>query len=80
MEGSAASTTKCELRLGKNDDRSCPPAPIAVVDCATWSVPVETVRAATLAARAALFVRVYEKKFIRDSREEIEYDEGPIRR
>jgi len=30
-------------------------------DLKAWSVPVETVRAATLAARAALFVRVYEK-------------------
>jgi hypothetical protein len=70
VEGSVASASKCELRLGKDDDRSCPPAPRVVVDCATWSVPVETVRAATLAARAALFVRVYEKKFIPDPREE----------
>jgi hypothetical protein len=77
VEGSAALATECELRLGKTDDRSCPPAPMAIVDCATWSVPVETVRAATLAARAALFVRVYEKKFIPDPREEIDYD-GPI--
>jgi hypothetical protein len=46
------------------------------VDCTTWSVPVETVRAATLTARAALFVRVYEKKFIPDPREEIENDDG----
>ncbi len=77
VEGSVASANECELRLGKGDDRSCPPAPMAIVDCATWSVPVETVRAATLAARAALFVRVYEKKFIPDPREEIEYD-GPV--
>jgi hypothetical protein len=77
VEGSVASATECELRLGKDDDRSCPPAPMAIVDCATWSVPVETVRAATLAARAALFVRVYEKKFIPDPREE--YDD-PIER
>ncbi len=77
VEGSIASANECVLRLGKDEDRSCPPAPMAVVDCATWSVPVETVRAATLAARAALFVRVYEKKFISDPREEIEYD-GPI--
>jgi hypothetical protein len=74
VEGSVASASECDLRLGKDDDRSCPPAPMAVVDCATWSVPVETVRAATLAARAALFVRVYEKKFIPGPREEIEYD------
>ncbi|HEX4961895.1 MAG TPA: hypothetical protein VF173_13720 [Thermoanaerobaculia bacterium] len=77
VEGSVASANECELRLGKDDDRSCPPAPMAVVDCAAWSVPVETVRAAMLAARAALFVRVYEKKFIPDPLEEIEYD-GPI--
>jgi hypothetical protein len=77
VEGSLASATECALRLGKGGDRSCPPAPMSFVDCATWSVPVETVRAAALAARAALFVRVYEKKFIPDPREEIEHD-GPV--
>lgn len=78
VEGPVASATECELRLGKDENRSCPPAPIAVVDCATWSVPVETVRAATLAARAALFVRVYEKKFIPDPREEIEHEDAML--
>jgi hypothetical protein len=77
VEGSLASATECVLRLGKDGDRSCPPAPMAIVDCATWSVPVETVRAATQAARAALFARVYEKKFIPDPRVEIEHD-GPV--
>jgi hypothetical protein len=76
VEGSVVSATDCELRLGKDGDRSCPPVPMAVVDCATWSVPVETARAAMLAARAALFARVYEKKFIPDPHEEIESDGG----
>src|SRR5215218_3061309 len=40
VEGSLASATECALRLGKDGDRSCPPAPMAVVDCTTWSVPV----------------------------------------
>jgi hypothetical protein len=77
VEGSLASVTECALRLGKDGDRSCPPAPMAVVDCKAWSVPVETVHGAMLAARAALFVRVYEKKFIPGPREEILHD-GPI--
>jgi hypothetical protein len=77
VEGSVASATDCELRLGKDGDRSCPPVPMAFVDCATWSVPVETARAAMLAARAALFSRVYEKKFIPDPREETDDDSVP---
>ncbi len=65
VEGARASVSECVLRLGQDEDRSCPPAPLALVDCATWSVPAD-------AARAALFVRVYEKKFIADPREELE--------
>jgi hypothetical protein len=70
VEGARASASDCVLRLGLDEDRSCPPAPLALVDCATWSVPADAARAALLAARAALFVRVYEKKFIADPREE----------
>ena len=77
VEGSVASATECGLRLGKDGDRSCPPVPMAFVDCWTWSVPAETARAAMLAARAALFVRVYEKKFIPDPREETDDDFVP---
>jgi len=72
VESAAASASECVLRLGKDDDRSCPPLPLALVDCATWSVPADAARTALLAARAALFVRVYEKKFIADPREERE--------
>lgn len=71
VEGTHASASDCVLRLGEDDDRSCPPAPFALVDCATWSVPADAVRSATLAARAALFVRVYEKEFIAGPREEL---------
>jgi hypothetical protein len=74
VEGAHASASDCVLRLGNDDDRSCPPAPLALVDCATWSVPADAARAALLAARAALFVRVYQKKFIADPREESEDD------
>jgi len=70
VEGARASASDCVLRLGKDEDRSCPPAPLALVDCATWSVPADAARAAMLEARAALFVRVYEKKFIADPRQE----------
>ncbi len=70
VEGDRATASDCVLRLGEDEDRSCPPAPLALVDCATWSVPADAARAAMLAARAALFVRVYEKKFIADPREE----------
>ncbi|HEV8581982.1 MAG TPA: hypothetical protein VGX68_23170 [Thermoanaerobaculia bacterium] len=72
VEGARASASDCVLRLGNDEDRSCPPAPLALVDCATWSVPADAARAVTLAARAALFVRVYEKKFIADPRQESE--------
>lgn len=75
-EGASASATECVLRLGLEDDRSCPPAPPALVDCATWSVPAETARAAALEARAAFFVRIYEKKFIAGPREERLDDDG----
>lgn len=77
VEGARASASDCVLRLGQDEDRSCPPAPPALVDCATWSVPADAARAALLTARAALFARVYEKKFIADPREEIDYD-GPV--
>jgi hypothetical protein len=77
LEGARASVNECVLRLGRDEDRSCPPAPLALVDCATWSVPADAARAAMLAARAALFVRVYEKKFIADPREESEGG-GPV--
>ncbi len=77
-EGAGASATECVLRLGDDEDRSCPPAPLSLVDCATWSVPAEAVRAATRAARAALFVRVYEKKFVADPRQEREGDDDGV--
>ncbi|HWN43489.1 MAG TPA: hypothetical protein VNW71_14770 [Thermoanaerobaculia bacterium] len=76
MEGARASVSECELRLGPDEDRSCPPAPFTVVDCATWSVPSEDARAAMLEARAALFVRVYEKTYISGPREEV--DDGGV--
>ena len=72
VEGARASVSECVLRLGQDEDRPCPPAPPALVDCATWSVPADAARTALLEARAALFVRVYEKKFIADPREELE--------
>ena len=50
---------------------SPPPAPLALVDCATWSVTADAARAALLEARAALFVRVYEK-IIAGPREELD--------
>jgi hypothetical protein len=75
-EGAGASATECVLRLGLDQDRSCPPAPPALVDCATWSVPAEAVRDAALEARAALFVRIYEKKFITGPRQEVLDEEG----
>lgn len=78
VEGARASASECELRLGEDKDRSCPPAPPALVDCATWSVPADDARAALLAARAALFVRVYEKKFISDPYEE--HEDGTVPR
>lgn len=76
VEGARASASDCVLRLGQDEDRSCPPAPFALVDCATWSLPADAARAALLAARAALFVRVYEKKFIADPRQESEDGDG----
>ncbi len=79
VEGAAASASECVLRLGDSDeDRSCPPAPLALVDCVTWSVPADDVRAAMRAARAALFVRVYEKTFVAGPREEQEDDDPTI--
>ncbi len=77
VEGARASVNECVLRLGLDEHRSCPPPPLALVDCATWSVPADSARSATLAARAALFVRVYEKKLIAGPREESE-DDGPV--
>jgi hypothetical protein len=71
VEGAHASASECELNLGP-DKQSCPPAPFALVDCATWSVPSDTARAAMVEARAALFVRVYEKKYLSDPYEEHE--------
>ncbi len=70
VDGDLAAASECVLRLGKEEDRSCPPAPFAFVDCATWTVPADAARAALVAARAALFVRVYEKKFVADPRVE----------
>ncbi len=70
VEGDLAAASECVLRLGQDEDASCPPAPLAVVDCATWNVPADAARAALLAARAALFSRVYEKKYVPDPREE----------
>lgn len=78
IEGDRASVSDCVLRLGQDEDRSCPPAPPALVDCATWSVPSGTARAAMLEARAALFGRVYEKKLIAGPREEVDDDSGMI--
>ena len=77
-EGAGATATECVLRLGDDEDRSCPPAPSSLVDCATWSVPAEAARAAARAARAALFVRVYEKKFIADPQQEREGDDDGV--
>lgn len=76
VEGARASASECELRLGQDKDRSCPPAPPALVDCATWSMPADAARAAMLAARTALFVRVYEKKFLSDPYEE--HEDGTV--
>src|SRR5947199_2148690 len=59
VEGARAAVDDCVLRLGQEEGRSCPPPPLALVDCATWSVPADAVRSATLAARAVLFVRIY---------------------
>ena len=70
VDGDLAAATECVLRLGEDEDTSCPPAPSSLVDCATWDVPADTARAALLAARAALFARVYEKKYVPDPREE----------
>jgi len=78
VEGDRASVSECVLHLGKDEDRSCPPAPPALVECATWSVPLDTARAALLEARAALFGRIYEKKFLSDPREELEDDSGGV--
>jgi hypothetical protein len=77
VEGDRAWVNECVLRLGRDEDRSCPPPPFALVDCATWSVPAEAARTAALTARAALFVRVYEKKFISGPSEEFE-DGTPV--
>jgi hypothetical protein len=71
IEGAGASVSECVLRLGQEEDQSCPPAPFTLVDCATWSVPADAARAALTEARAALFVRLYEKKFIGGPREEL---------
>ena len=75
VEGDLATATECVLGLGRDDHTSCPPAPLSVVDCTTWSVPAESAKAALLAARAALFTRVYEKKYRPGPREE-SLDEG----
>ena len=77
IEGDRGSVNECVLRLGQDEDQSCPPPPLALVDCAAWSMPAAAVRSAMLAARAALFVRVYEKKFIAGPREESD-DNGPV--
>jgi len=76
VEGDLATASDCVLRLWNDEDASCPPAPLSIVDCATWSVPADAARAALLAARAALFARVYEKKYVSDPREEIVGEEG----
>lgn len=72
VEGDRTSASECELSLGLDKDGSCPPAPVGFVDCATWSVPTDTARAAMVEARAALFARVYEKKYLSDPYEELE--------
>ncbi|HEV7669869.1 MAG TPA: hypothetical protein VGS22_15200 [Thermoanaerobaculia bacterium] len=70
VDGDLATASDCVLRLGQEEHASCPPAPLAVVDCATWNVPADVARAALLAARTALFARVYEKNYVADPREE----------
>jgi len=72
VEGDRASASECKLSLGPDKDRSCPPAPVGFVDCATWSVPTDAARAAMVEARAALFARVYEKTYLSDPSEELE--------
>ena len=76
VEGDRVSASDCVLSLGRDEDRSCPPAPLALVSCAAWSVPADVARAALLEARAALFVRVYEKKFLANPRQESLYEGG----
>lgn len=78
LEGALVSVSECELRLGLEDEQSCPPPPSALVDCATWSVPADAARTALRAARSALFVRIYEKKFIGGPREESMDDDGGV--
>lgn len=75
VEGARAEVSDCVLRLG-NENRSCPPAPFSLVECVTWSMPADAARAAIREARAALFLRVYEKKYVSDPREEIEGEDG----
>lgn len=70
VEGDRATASECVLRLGVEENKSCPPAPLSIVDCATWELPADAARVALLAARAALFARVYEKKYLPDPREE----------
>ncbi len=77
IEGDRATTTECVLRLGQDGNWVCPPSRVSIVDCKTWSVPVESARAALLAARAALFVRVFEKKYLDDPYEEL-VDSGMV--
>jgi hypothetical protein len=74
VEGDRVSASDCVLSLGRDEDRSCPPAPLALVSCAAWSVPADVARTALLEARAALFVRVYEKKFLANPRQESLYE------
>ncbi len=79
VDGDTAAATECVLRLGRDDGRECPPAPFSLVDCATWSVPAGAARATVREARAALFVRIYEKQFIAGPSEEQEdVDDGGV--
>jgi hypothetical protein len=69
VEGDHASVSECVLD-SQEEHLSCPPPPLVLVDCAAWSVPADAARSAMQAARAALFVRVYEKNFIGGPSEE----------
>lgn len=70
VDGDLATVSECVLRLGIDENKSCPPAPLAIVDCTSWNVPADGAQAALLAARVALFARVYEKKYLPDPRQE----------
>lgn len=76
VEGDRAEVSDCELRLGPKEDLSCPPAPVSLVECASWSLPADAARAAIKEARSALFLRVHEKKYLSGPREEIESEDG----